>query len=282
MSFWIPAPDGSSAPADAALVWSDAVNYFGKTSPYGNTTREIQALLRRYYHARNTLVLVSAFGGTSNPTTSNIDPAAVGKNLAMFVINNQLDGVDLDYEDNAAMEAGTAVPWLVKLTESMLQTFSVKAPNSKFIISHAPQAPYFMPGKYPQNYFEFFNTKIGNGTVGDHIDFFNVQFYNQGSSDYLTYETLFIQSDGWSKNTAVAQIAALGIPMNKIVVGKPVTQGDASNTGYIPQGTLAGIFETARRGVWSDCSNVGGVMNWQFASDTTNWMIDMEQAINCT
>lgn len=101
LSFWIPAQDGSSAPADAALVWSDALYYFGKTSSYGNTTKEIQEKLAKMYHKQNTWVLVSAFGSTSNPTTSSIDPTAVGNNLALFVIENQLDGVDLDYEDNS-------------------------------------------------------------------------------------------------------------------------------------------------------------------------------------
>ena len=281
LSFWIPAQDGSSAPADAALVWSDALTYFGKSNAYGNTTKEIQSTLSKSYHEQNTRVMVSAFGSTSNPTSSNIDPTAVGKNLAMFVIENQLDGVDLDYEDNRAMSAGTAVPWLVNMTEAMLQTFSSQAPGQKFYISHAPQAPYFMDGKYPQNYVALFNTSISNGIVGDHIDFLNIQFYNQGSSDYLTYETLFVKADGWSPNTALGQIAAKGIPMNKLVIGKPVTPGDVSNTGYVMQDTLAGIFKTARQGVWSECSKVGGVMNWQFSSDTTAWMKTMEQAIDC-
>ena len=280
MSFWWPKPNGSSDPKDAALLWSNALHYL--PSGYGRTTREIQENLKNLYHEQNTKVLVSAFGDNSLPTTFKIDPSAVGRNLAMFVINNQLDGVDIDYEDNAAMEAGTAVPWLIELTESMLQTFREEEPNREFIISHAPQAPYFMSGKYQQNYLAFYNATIGNNTVGDYIDFFNVQFYNQGFSDYSSYETLFVQANGWANNTAVAQIAALGIPMNKIVVGKPVTQGDVSNTGYIAQETLASIFTTARQGVWTNCSNVGGVMNWQFSSDTVNWMERMKQAINCS
>ena len=44
-----------------------AVTYFGKTS---NTTQEIQANLRK----RNTIVMVSAFASTSDPTSSKIDP----------------------------------------------------------------------------------------------------------------------------------------------------------------------------------------------------------------
>jgi len=37
----------------------------------------------------------------------------------------------------------------------------------------------------------------------------------------------------------------------------------------------------ACQGVWSDHSQVGGVMNWQFASHTTAWMEEMENAIHC-
>ena len=285
LAFWLPTPNGTSYPVDAALVWSDAVTFFGPDSVFGNTTEEIQANLRILYHMQNAKVMVSAFGETSLPTTHYIDPEAVGENLAMFVIENQLDGVDLDYEDNAAMEAGTAVPWLITMTEAMLDTFASSAPGQFFYISHAPQAPYFMDEKYPQNYVDLYYSSVGYGIVGDYIDFFNVQFYNQGTSEYLTYETLFLESTGWSLGTAVLQIAEKGIPINKLLVGKPVTASDAHNTGYVPQATLANIFHTARHDWWShawtNCSRVGGVMNWQFASDTTAWMKWMKDVINC-
>ena len=281
LAFWLPNPDGTSNPVDAAVVWSDAVYYFGTDSEFGSTTQEIQANLRKRYHQQNAKVLVSAFGATIEPTTHYIDPEAVGENLAMFVIENQLDGVDLDYEDNAAMEAGTAVPWLITMTKAMLRIFASSAPGQIFEISHAPQAPYFMDGKYPQNYVDLYYSSVGDGTVGDYLDFFNIQFYNQGTSDYLTYETLFVKSTGWSPGTAVLQIAEKGIPMNKLLVGKPVTEDDVYNTGFVPQDELANIFRTARQGVWYYCDDVGGVMNWQFASDTTAWTEEMKDAIDC-
>ena len=206
LAFWLPNTDGTSNPVDAAVVWSDAVTFFGTDSEFGSTTVEIQANLRNRYHQQNAKVMVSAFGGRSKPTTNYVDPEAVGKNLAMFVIENQLDGVDLDYEDNAAMEAGTAVPWLITMTEAMLDTFASSAPGQKFYISHAPQAPYFMDGKYPQNYIDLYYSSAGHHMVGHYIDFFNIQFYNQGTSDYLTYETIFMESNGWSVGTAINQI----------------------------------------------------------------------------
>jgi GH18 family chitinase len=36
--------------------------------------------------------------------------------MADFVIEHQFDGIDLDWEDNGAMEAGTGEDWLIKCT----------------------------------------------------------------------------------------------------------------------------------------------------------------------
>jgi hypothetical protein len=49
---------------------------------------------------------VSAFGGTEEPTSANIDPVCCATELAKFVIQNNFDGVDVDWEDNAAMNSG--------------------------------------------------------------------------------------------------------------------------------------------------------------------------------
>ena len=86
--------------------------------------------------------MVSAFGATDNPTSEGKDPADIADKvhcpsqhqpllscllagprasggpvlmpcphqLASFVIDNNLDGVDIDYEDNAAMNAGKVPP----------------------------------------------------------------------------------------------------------------------------------------------------------------------------
>jgi len=37
----------------------------------------------------------------------------------------------------------------------------------------------------------------------------------------------------------VKEIVALGVPINKIVIGKPCTTGDATNTGYVTDANLA-------------------------------------------
>jgi len=197
------------------------------------------------------------FGATEFPTSAGVDPVKCGTDLANFVKTNQLDGVDLDYEDNDAMEKGKGEEWLIQITRTLRQLL----PREQgYIISHAPQAPYFMgPPKYPNGGYLTVDKQVGSL-----IDYYNVQFYNQAQTSYSSYQTLFQTSDGWATDTAVAQMIAKGIPSSKIVVGKPITTGDASNTGYVSVDTLRQMFQTAR----SSLSWNAGFMGWQFKSDT--------------
>lgn len=65
------------------------------------------------------------------------------------------------------------------------------------------------------------------------IDWYNVQFYNQGDNSYDSFEKLFIESGRWFYGTSYKEIIEkAGVPLNKIVLGKPATKGDAYNTGY--------------------------------------------------
>ena len=66
------------------------------------------------------------------------------------------------------------------------------------------------------------------------VDLYLIQYYNQGQCSYDSYNLLFINSDVcWTKGTSVKQLIERGIPANKIVVGKPSTENDATNTGYV-------------------------------------------------
>jgi hypothetical protein len=70
------------------------------------------------------------------------------------------------------------------------------------------------------------------------IQFYNVQFYNQGSTSYSTSNGLFNVSGGWAPGTSVNEIIAKGVPMNKIVVGKAATLGDADSASYMTASAL--------------------------------------------
>jgi len=101
LAFWF----CGTNPMDAALVWTN-LNQYG-LSTLGSTNRAIQKAVRKKYNDAGIKVIVSAFGATEFPTSRGMDAATCGRNLAQFVIDNNLDGADADYEDNEAMKAGT-------------------------------------------------------------------------------------------------------------------------------------------------------------------------------
>ena len=61
--------------------------------------------VKEAYSQAGIKLMVSAFGGTSTPTTSGDDAKAVAEKMADWVIKYDLDGIDVDYEDTTAMNA---------------------------------------------------------------------------------------------------------------------------------------------------------------------------------
>lgn len=74
------------------------------------------------------------------------------------------------------MEAGTGEVWIIKFQIQLRKIL----PNH--IISHAPQAPYFKKNHYKNGAYVRVDKEVGQT-----IDFYNVQFYNQGDTQYNTY-----------------------------------------------------------------------------------------------
>jgi hypothetical protein len=70
--------------------------------------------------------------------------------------------------------------------------------------------------------------------TGSNINFYNVQFYNQGLNQYNTYSDLFKNSSFPNLKTSVNELIARGIQKDKIVVAKPATSSDSlNNQGYV-------------------------------------------------
>ncbi|THH14722.1 hypothetical protein EW146_g5647 [Bondarzewia mesenterica] len=95
---------------------------------------------------------------------------------------------------------------------------------------------------------------------------YNVQFYNQGASEYTTCTNLLTTSGGSFPGSAVFEIAANGVSLNKIVIGKPATSSDAS-TGYMSPATLAGCVNTAKSQGWN-----AGIMTWEYPDAAASWI----------
>jgi chitinase len=242
------------APADMAQAWQ-------------GVAQSDQLAAIEYAHNSGALVMVSAGGATVSPYTQ-ISGSDYGQRVAEWALQNNLDGVDFDMEN---FQAGLVAPglsdadtiqWLVDASNAAR---SVLGPDRW--ISHAPQAPYFGAIGGTQWTGPLGGYSAVYQMAPDSIDFFNCQFYNQGSC-YTSYESLFLDSACDFAGTSVSQIASMGIPLSKIVVGKPVTSADAGN-GYVDAVTLAGWFSQAS----SDLGWSTGVMGWVWAGpETGDWI----------
>jgi chitinase len=63
--------------------------------------------------------MASAFGATEFPTSAGYNPDTYCKSLGQYVLDHKLDGIDLDWEDNDAMEKGTGEDWLIRCTRAI-------------------------------------------------------------------------------------------------------------------------------------------------------------------
>lgn len=91
--------------------------------------------VKEAYSQAGIKLMVSAFGGTSTPTTSGDDAKAVAEKMADWVIKYDLDGIDVDYEDTTAMNAkdGKAEEWVITFTKALRE----KLPQGKYTLTHA-------------------------------------------------------------------------------------------------------------------------------------------------
>lgn len=230
------------------------------TIAWGWMTQDQQKATIQYAHSKGARIIVSAGGATDFPYNL-ISGAAYARSAAQWAVNNNLDGIDFDLENFgrdftfAGMSHDAVLNWVVDATNTARTIMGTNA-----VICHAPQPPYFGNFGWGNGYGKLYQR-------APHIDFFLVQFYNNGPTN--TYETIFIANNN---GASVTQIAALGIPMNKIVVGKPVHSTDISDLsqGYNTAAELNAMFARAKRELgWN-----AGVMGWQWlaVSSNTAWI----------
>ncbi|KAJ8519827.1 hypothetical protein ONZ45_g3252 [Pleurotus djamor] len=214
--------------------------------------------IKAEYAAAGIKLMVSAFGATDAPTSANLDPVATANTMAAWVKQYSIDGIDVDYEDFNAINAGDgkAEAWLTNFTKQL----RVQLPQSNYILTHAPVAPWFSPNKFGGGAY-----LTVHKNVGSMIDWYNVQFYNQGASEYTTCSGLLTASSSTWPKSSVFEIAASGVPLSKIVIGKPAAAGDANN-GLMSTSTLASCLQQAKNQGWN-----GGVMVWQYPHANTAW-----------
>jgi len=223
-------------------------------------------------HSKGAVLLVSYGGGADgNPYT--LDAYSAGQTVGKYAKAQMLDGVDFDLEnfDQGFVVNGHSSEWTVHWCQNITLGAS-NAFGSGAILTHAPQSPYFGPIGATNTWAGSLGgyTSVYAG-IKDILTFFNVQFYNQGSNCYISYTSLFQNGGGTCglPSTSVSEINKAGIPMDLIVVGKPVHQNDASD-GYVAPATLHGWFGTAKSSLgWN-----AGIMGWEWTDDgtTASWL----------
>ncbi|VDB91374.1 unnamed protein product [Peniophora sp. CBMAI 1063] len=241
LSFWL-----TSGPADQAVEWA-------------SLTADQRSSIKSSYAAAGIKMMVSAFGATDAPTTNGADAVATADSLAAWVVEYGLDGVDVDYEDFTAFNGGTtaAVDWLVAFTTEL----RAKLPASDYIITHAPVAPWFEKGYSGGGYLAV------DSAVGSLIDWYNIQFYNQGATQYTDCTGLLTTSGGQYPGSSVFEISANGVSLDKLVIGKPAVAADATSGGYIDPSTLATCVSQAKAQGWN-----AGVMSWEYPDGDAAWI----------
>ncbi len=73
----------------------------------------------------------------------------------------------------------------------------------------------------------------------------------EGTTEYTTCDSLLNTSGGDWPGSSVFEIAAAGINLNKIVIGKPAQAAGDANNGYIAPATLATCVSNAKAKGWS-------------------------------
>ncbi|KAH9913859.1 glycoside hydrolase superfamily [Fomitopsis serialis] len=232
-------------------AWDNAQGWSSLTADERSSTKTA-------YNNAGIALMVSCFGSSDTPTSSNADPTDTANTMAAWVKQYDLDGIDVDYEDFDAFDAGTAEAWLVTFTTQLRN----QLPAGDYIITHAPVAPWFSSSLWSNGggYLQV------NKVVGNLIDWYNVQFYNQGTSEYTTCDGLLTNSSSTWPESALFQIISSGVDQAMLVIGKPATSGDA-NSGYMSSSTLATCVEQAKNQGWD-----AGVMVWEYPDAGTPWI----------
>ncbi|KAJ7612521.1 glycoside hydrolase family 18 protein [Mycena polygramma] len=232
---------------------------FDKAEEWTTLTDAQRASVKAQYNAAGIKLIVSVFGSTDVPTSSGANPVTTATTMANWVKQYNLDGIDVDYEDFNAFDAGDgkAEAWLITFT-TQLRTL---LPQGTYILTHAPVAPWFSPSIWGGGGY----LKV-HATVGNLIDWYNIQFYNQGTTEYTTCASLLTTSSSTWPETALFQIAASGVPLSKLVIGKPATSSEADN-GFMPTSTLATCLSQAKSQGWN-----AGAMVWEYPGAAAAWI----------
>ena len=186
------------------------------------------------------------------------DVSGLVQQVAEYVTSNNLNGVDIDYEDDNGFSGPDGggvydgVQFLIDLTNGLAQAL----PPGHNIITHAPAPPYFDPaGGYNPPGGTAPYTQIWQA-AGNNIAWFNCQYYNNSGYDEPA------STKASSYNTF---IATTGVPPPKLLVGTPLDSHAANSPAYDPLDQFTSQVISPLRQKYPGA--FGGVMGWEFSYD---------------
>lgn len=140
---------------------------------------------------------------------------------------------------------------------SQSQTLRKELPSPQYLLTAAPIAPWFSTKRYGTASWTNIHRQIP-------LDWYNVQYYNQGADKYNTLSTLLWDSGDFFPQSSIFELIVHSkIPANSLVIGKPALRKDA-NDGYMNESLLAQCMADALKQGWS-----AGLMFWQYRSETS-------------
>ena len=213
-------------------------------------------------------VLISFGGGdmSGDAYTSalgRIDSLAA--QVSAFVVRHGLDGVDIDFEVSAALEADRpagmfdGVRFLIDFTRALRTHLPAGA-----LLTHVPQAPYLDPGWHGGPYLDVLRES------GRMIDWITVQYYNNPDFDAPVGARIVgaeAHPVAWSFTGITSGLGDLRWPPQRTLVGLPVYRDDAAN-GHLAPGEVVSEVVCPLRSRFS--KSFGGLTGWQFSTLTSD------------
>jgi len=226
-------------------------------------TDDVKKEIFDYARQKNVKLFFSIGGADGSISLRSGTADEITTDIVDIFKKNAFDGVDIDVEDS------TQFMKMADVTNKLASQFKTLFPNTKKEISHAPASANFGGNTgQPTDYFTVY------ATAGENIDFFNVQFYNQGCT-HDSYQKLFEPDDNSCQNIAwISTGHKMGstyygsvIPLNKLLIGKPIclwTQPQncpyGAGNGYVDPTLLKTYFDRARQEMAWDA----GLMIWEY------------------
>ena len=120
------------------LFWVNPDLFLSSSYRGSKTKSQLRSYIKEQYQNKGVKVLAQVFGSFEHPTTAGYIANEVAINLAQFVINYDLDGVDIDYQDSLAFYYQQGESWMIDFTKKLKSLL----PNH--LIVHTVNAAYFV------------------------------------------------------------------------------------------------------------------------------------------